>query len=323
MLLRSRPATLDDLVAGREALAYQYGNDSDLLARLPEVWKGLLGLPSIWSMVVEDLDAPEERRIVSYSLTAFVSESFANRIQAGEVPFLGTWVVRSFLDGGGEPITLEEIAAAQTGDGLNAVTLHSVCTLVPKGSSPPIPIGEHIARQNFDAMRGYRIRRTFREVYSPESLRTYSTGGWRLRSDYRPYFGDEATEPRADRPFLLGMDRREAQAEPGARMATLFVDRLPRLELPRGYRELLGLALEGLSDQEIADRLCVSISTIKKRWMALYEHVEVRVPGLLPSAVWRFSGGRGVERRRHLLGFVREHPEELRPPWTELRRSTG
>lgn len=312
MLLRSRPATLDDLVAARDTLAYQYGNDPELLSRLPEAWEGLLDLLSVWSMVVEDLDAPEERRIVSYSLTAFVSESFARRIQNGEVPFLGAWVAWSFLEGGGEPLTEKEVAAAQAGDGLNAVTLHSVCTLVPKGSHPPISVGEHIARQNFDAMRGYRIRRSFREVYSPESLRTYSTGGWRLRSDYRPFFGDEATEPRADRPFLLGIDRDEAQSEPGARMATLFVDRRPRLELPRGYRELLGLALEGLSDQEIADRLCVSISTVKKRWMALYEHVEVRVPGLLPSAEWRFSGGRGVERRRHLLGFVREHPEELR-----------
>jgi hypothetical protein len=54
---------------------------------------------------------------------------------------------------------------------------------------------------------------------------------------------------------------------------------------------------------------------VKKRWHAIYERVEEVDRELLPP--WNGNGSRpgarGAERRRQLLGYLRQHPEELRP----------
>ena len=70
------------------------------------------------------------------------------------------------------------------------------------------------------------------------------------------------------------------------------------------------------SDEEIAALLDVTLSTVKKRWASIYDCVAEQQPEALPEA----GGGaipapqtRGQEKRRHLLSYLRQHPEELRP----------
>lgn len=94
-------------------------------------------------------------------------------------------------------------------------------------------------------------------------------------------------------------------------MAAMFYEYPPRLGLRGTHRELLAAALEGLTDEELSSRLSLSESAIKKRWSAVYEAVEGKIPGL--SATPRDGAKRGAERRRHLLNYLREHPEEFRP----------
>ena len=95
-------------------------------------------------------------------------------------------------------------------------------------------------------------------------------------------------------------------------MAQMFVYRPPRLGLRRLHRELLQAAHEGLTDDEIAERFSISLSAVKKRWLAVYDHTDRRFPNLLPQDPLRSEKGRGIEKRRHLLNFLRHHPEELR-----------
>ncbi|RYG42215.1 hypothetical protein EON79_19345 [bacterium] len=310
MLLRSRPAVLADLLNYRDGLAFPYGRDPDVLRRLPEAWERLLHLPSVWSQVVEDLEAPPSERVVFYSLTAFVSRSFAMRLRLGRTPFISGEVVRRLLKNGEEPLDKRGMIAHLQEDGLCGLNLHSVCPLVPPGESAPLVIGEYATRQNFDQMRGYRFDQFLREVFTAEASHGYQSGGWRVRADYRSILPDSG--PSLDHPYLLGIDREEAAVSAGARMAEMFVHRPPRLGLRRIHRDLLQAALEGLTDDEIADRLSISLSAVKKRWLAAYEHVDQRLPGLLPFDVLRAEGGRGTERRRHLLNHLREHPEEFR-----------
>jgi|SRR5665213_613462 len=61
--------------------------------------------------------------------------------------------------------------------------------------------------------------------------------------------------------------------------------------------------------------LGTSLPAVKKIWVSIYRRVEEclpeLVPDLLPSDIP--AAGRGREKRRHLLAYLREHPEELRP----------
>jgi hypothetical protein len=54
---------------------------------------------------------------------------------------------------------------------------------------------------------------------------------------------------------------------------------------------------------------------VKKRWHAIYDRVADVDSELLPPPVADgvYSSSRGAERRRHLLNYLRQHPEELRP----------
>ncbi|RYG37798.1 hypothetical protein EON81_05585 [bacterium] len=303
MLLRSRPAVLEDLLDFQDGLALPYGPaQKDLL---PAAWAGLLSQPSIWSLVVEDMDRPAGRRSVFYSMTAFVSAEFKDELLSGTIPFMSGHLVRRYLEVGNEPLKREEMIQVQEGAGLNSINLHSVCPIVPAGQNAPIEIGDYLARQNFEAMRGYRFDELLREVFSSEALQSYLGGGWRVRQGH----GDE---PTLKNPWLLGFNRAEARETSGARMASMFVSYPIRLGLRRNHRELLQAALDGLTDDEMADRFSVSLSAVKKRWLAVYEHVDKVFPGLLPFDVARTEKGRGAERRRHLLNFLRDHPEEFR-----------
>jgi hypothetical protein len=54
---------------------------------------------------------------------------------------------------------------------------------------------------------------------------------------------------------------------------------------------------------------------VKKRWQAIYERVgDVDRELLLPPVAHGPNiTARGAERRRRLLHYLRQHPEELRP----------
>jgi hypothetical protein len=54
---------------------------------------------------------------------------------------------------------------------------------------------------------------------------------------------------------------------------------------------------------------------VKKRWHAIYERVADVDSELLPPSIayGADASSRGAERRRHLLNYLRQHLEELRP----------
>jgi len=80
-----------------------------------------------------------------------------------------------------------------------------------------------------------------------------------------------------------------------------------RGDATRQQQQFLELALLDLSDREIQEWLGLSDETLKKRWHSTYARVRQSDPDLLPE------GLPGADQRRVLLGYLRQHPEELRP----------
>jgi hypothetical protein len=105
------------------------------------------------------------------------------------------------------------------------------------------------------------------------------------------------------------MTREDARRYPGNLALNQVFLRFtpPRCGLPTHSRRLLRFALEGMPDNGIAKILNVAPSTLKKRWAEIYSAMEP-VTGIAPGLG---NGQRGAEMRRHVLRYVREHPEEL------------
>ena len=57
----------------------------------------------------------------------------------------------------------------------------------------------------------------------------------------------------------------------------------------------------------------VTVNGVKQTWRTIFDRVARRAPQVMPSNDLEQSGRRGVEKRRHLLDYLRAHLEELRP----------
>jgi DNA-binding NarL/FixJ family response regulator len=77
---------------------------------------------------------------------------------------------------------------------------------------------------------------------------------------------------------------------------------------------LLLAALEGGTDEELAVKLDISLSAVKKTWRSIYERVRAGNSGVIPDQLQAESTPeRGKEKKQRLLAYLREHPEEVRP----------
>jgi hypothetical protein len=115
-------------------------------------------------------------------------------------------------------------------------------------------------------------------------------------------------------PHYLGLTRKVALSRVGAWMGSLFLYRAPQCGFLPSEQRLLLAALRGGTDKELADELGISLATIKKHWLSIYSRVASRVPSVFANRIaTQEEGGRGREKKQHIIEYVREHPEELRP----------
>ncbi len=126
--------------------------------------------------------------------------------------------------------------------------------------------------------------------------------------------------PAEQRPYCIGLTRAEAIARPGTHASFPFQYAPARFSFTAGQLELLDRSLRGETDEELARSLCLSLSAVKKRWRSIYERVELCDPhivmagsGVDENGATAFEQKRGAEKRRHLLNYLRHHPEELHP----------
>jgi DNA-binding CsgD family transcriptional regulator len=166
-------------------------------------------------------------------------------------------------------------------------------------------------------LSGYRIKEFLADPVGEDALQWMLNAGARIRPPYSSNFrnGTFSRAASSQRPCLVGLTKKEALANPGSSVADLFIYTPPRFLFSRSQRILLQHALRGETCETLADSLSVSRWTVKKRWHAIYDRVADVDSELLPSPIadGPASSSRGTERRRHLLNYLRQHLEELRP----------
>ena len=140
-----------------------------------------------------------------------------------------------------------------------------------------------------------------------------------------PLAGGYTSTLRADpseivsKPHIMGVTRdlelKRAGDWGGSWVGALFDYHPPMLGLAQSEQRLLTCALPGPTDEQLAAMLGTSLPAVKKMWVSIYRRVEECLPELIPDSLSSDipASGRGKEKRRHLLAYLREHPEELRP----------
>lgn len=306
-MFEHRPLTPRDLTRVFSLLREGFAFARSDRARLVAMWTALLRTEACLTVGVDDRRRPAETRLVGCGLSVFVTDDFAARLIAGQ-PLLSRAFLEQWESGPRPYLTKKEIAAANAGDGLNLLILHY-------GWSKDVTPEEMMTMQHLQTERfiqehaGYLTKEYLHEFFGPQLRDFLLASGLVLKHDYRGDAWRDALAGVAEEDWPYLAVHGAEPSRPGT-IASIFRSKTarPRFGFSPGEQRLIGLALEGRSDDELASALALSPWTVKKRWQRIYTKVETHEPGLFAS-----EGDKLRQRRRFLLTFLRAHPEELRP----------
>jgi DNA-binding CsgD family transcriptional regulator len=249
--------------------------------------------------------------VIHFGCGIFVSDQRADEYHRCRDPFISRRLLAAWIAGERPFLNAEEIARANGGSGLNLVLAY----YGGRRDDPRADIANYESSRR--ALRGWNLRSYTAELFldPPRDNRQWGKSlGYRVL-EYPPEKLRAAGIAEDRAPFIWAATRLDAESNPGYATALLFKTfQAPRLGFTRLEQHLLGIALDGATDARIARAAGMSESAVKKHFRRLYE--KARAIGVLEgSAVDEGPAQptRGVELRRHLLSYLREHPEELRP----------
>lgn len=294
--------------------------NAELRAAVEHEWRVFLKNPTTRTVAVADLEREPGSRLVGCAQVVFVSEAFLHRAKEEDAPCVTRRAAQRMPDGASPLLTLEEVRHANAGDGLNVLTTRWGRADALLDADEQRRVDRFMDRAFRTALCGYQIRENLMPTIGASALRRGLAAGYHLRRDYADYFRRHPPLPPAEqRPYLLGITRDEAFIGEGSLISHYFVFVPPRLSLKPGHKEFLRLVLEGHTDEEIADALCVSVPGVKNWWQAVFRHVAAVDAKQFPDfgdaagASGSAPDKRGKEKRSRLLQYLREHPEELGP----------
>jgi len=315
--IRCRPVLPKDvrkcvaIVAAHEVLGPRYG---ETLEYLPEAILSLIGRDAFVAPVLEEVNG-NSVRILGLAIATFVTPQFLLELKTPPFCWATPELLRRMKRGESPILTDKQLQEANSSRGLHLYVWHTGVSPEDNGRQEvqSALVGEFIRLH-----RGYRMNELIEQAEGPENFRGMRlAGGMRVSprdGRYEDYWEIGPVDVVKD-PQLVGMTADFANRMKTSWISTLFNYQPPRFGFTRSEQRLLVCALEGGTDEEISNRLCVSSSTVKKTWRNVYQRMDIsRAPGLLqnPKCV-EGKTARGKEKKNHLLAYLREHPEELRP----------
>lgn len=296
------------------------------LARLlPDLLQKLILEETLSGVVAEyirDADSPPE--FAAFGISGFVSEECAKDYLAAPVPHFGIALLDRAGRGYGEGLFLryEEIAEANAGEGVSLFPLFWLQRSYDV-TDPEARILLGLGQQAFlSGHRGYRLARILKEA--PAHLASSFLGGGFREHCRLPAGTPFSFHPEAglEEEFaVFDITRAELEGKwPSTAVGHLFAHQQPRCGFTRFEQQVLIRAVDGLTDTKIARDLGITADAVAMRWRSIYTRVLDNAPSVLRSEEC-FNGARGQEKRRLVIAFVSEHPEELRPYARPARRN--
>lgn len=286
--------------------------DAAALAVLPEVWRTWVSEGRCEIHCLVDDSRPVAEQVQGVVSGVFVTDAFADGLVAQPSSSLAAEVVRREASGRSVVLKPAEVAAANSNGGVNGLGIDfafaggwSALTLI------------RWTRVLFESVRewgyGWRVRTALREWIGQDTMLMARATGWPVLRDFSR--GLKKKPPLLRRRYFSAYTLQDYRAAPTRLPAALFFDyQEPRFRFTPAEQQLLVLAVRGLTDAEAAEVLDLSPHTVKARWKAIFEQVAEQRPEWFPHRDdAALSSTRGVEKRRHLLGWLKQHMQELRP----------
>ena len=257
---------------------------------LPALWTRLLGQPGFNADVIEDLARPPGQRLVGMGMAVALDARWQQWLASDPPPFAAAVLYAELEAGRYAPPSDRELATLNARGEVSFFVLHYHQHAQDLGDPDTVEtLGVALA--------------LFRQAHAGYRLRELCQEGLGEQSEYLRSMGFRARTARAQAgvPELDGLTRAEAaRLLPGTPVRDAFQFTPPRL------------AVTQLTDEQIGDELGLSPHGIKKLWRTVHERAVDAMPQLFGDAAWT-EGTRGPEKRRTLLQYLRQHPEELRP----------
>lgn len=296
--LAIRPARI-----GQEIIGYE---------RALAAWKALITRSAFRSLVIETAKPILGHRIVGFGATVFVAQEFAREEMSNPRPGLNDRIISSIDSRRSVVLTDAQLRRQNTDGSLWLVVLF---TDWRRDILTPEQVAEvklALAQSGVERLAGYRLEQMLLEAIDATDLEYIeSTGVYRRIAGFSDFRSGNKSE---NRRALFAINKTSADSVVGSVATFVFHYTPPIIRFRKGHQQLLSAALEGLTDQELAPHLNLKIQTVKKRWASVYARVAEVLPDLLPESDNHCGGQtRGPQKRHHLLAYLRNHLEELRP----------
>jgi hypothetical protein len=306
-----------ELIASHPVVGPRYGKR---VSDLGTVWARLLHSDAQVARVLHAGEGPAPP-ICCVGFSVFVTDEFVREMKRPPGFWVGPELSKRILEGRSPVLSDSQVLEANSRGGLNLLVWEGC---VRREFETESDVHRTVMIGFIEAHRGY----LWKELISSQLesadrlLWTIKTGGlwWNPR---KRCYTDVLENPReiVQKPHVVGITR---EIEVGRQVpwanswvGTLFQYQVPKCGFSRREQKMLSAALASDSgtDLELSRTLGVSLPTVKKVWLSVYERAADHLPEILPNSPRPQSPAceRGREKRRRLLAYLREHPEELRP----------
>ena len=295
--IRYRPGRVADVPNAIPLLAPERNCfSSRIWNQLPELIVDLLARGLAKSYVIEE---SATGRLRWFGLSAFPSaEAMRATLDLPSLPFREV-LLQTALDGRAPFLSRQQIAAANAASDL----LLTVLLCRPDVGEFTQQQGALLFRMAYDsfcfAHAGFGLSEFWQEVGDSHRARMLEDLGLVRHRQLEIENGAQL--------FLLKYTAERALANPACAMSLVFNCPPPRFGFSWPQQELLESALLDLPDHEFAASHGLSDDAVKKRWRAIYDRVALVDAPVVETAA------SGPNQRRMLLGYLRQHLEELRP----------
>ena len=326
MPLQWRPMKPNDvarcakIIAAYPVIGRRYGLAIKDLAR---AWLHLLGSQAMTTAVFEEV---EKGRVIlaGVGVGVFVRDEFVRELKSQPQFWFGPELVKRALRANSPVLSDREVREANSGEGLNELVWE---TLPQPAFAERSEIYHLMGRAYIEIHRGFRLKEMITsQAESPQRLEwAIDAGGlcWDPKAARYVKSIKKGREEFSRSPHIVGITRELERGRAGSWVGTLFDYQPPRFYFSASEQRMLMRCMSNNTgtNSALARDLNLSLPTVKKMWLSIYGRVATSVPGWMaedsrPSADSR----RGKEKRRLLLAYLQDHPEELRPV---LRRSNG
>ena len=277
---------------------------------LYQAWLRLLGSEGMKAAVFEESEGSHVA-FRGFGISVVVTDDFVRELKTPPLFWFGPELAKRILRGVSPVLSEKQIREGNSKEGLNLVVWEA---LPRPGFDKRADIYHLMVTSFIENHRGFLWKEMITsQLESAERMQwALNAGGllWNPSARCYAHSPEKNHHEVIRRPHIVGVTHDIEFGRPGSWVGTLFDYHQPKCGFSQREQSLLLSALSGGTNDEVSDDVGVSRATVKNRWRSIYNRASSGLPELFLDDT---HAKRGKEKRRRLLAYLRDHPEELRP----------